>query len=511
MMTKPLAILKDSLREAWDSKTLLVMLILAGVFLVAIASIGYTEANAESVFDSFLKEMSAPVLRLERGKETLRMERGLDGGPPRALATFTLTTFRTVKEAAHAPNAEYEFTIVVNTRPGEEGEGAGRKADNSKGGAAKPAKKDDPKKDEPKQGDPGLAEADGLELAVALWHEDGTGRYVKIDELNERDPSKMKVRLGAVTEDMVRDFLNTELERRTQVSITEFERLPAEKPHERVYRIRTGPSAEPRLWPVKLSLLFGLFQSDLPLPLGVILWLIQDIVISSVGGMIIILIAVIVTAFFIPNMLRPGSVVMLLSKPISRTMLLLFKYLGGLFFVLILTTFTVGGVWLITGLRAGVWAPGVFAVVPLLTLSFAILYAVSTVAAVLTRNSIVAILVTVAFGGLLWLVGKVEAFATVFRMEADAVAELKKEEPKYPAWTQVSGALNRALPRWHDIDSLTTQVVAESLMTPKQQEARGTAAAKRQLPTWGGAIGVTAVWIVALVGFACWWFARKDY
>src|SRR5207253_670241 len=119
MMTKPLAILKDSLREAWDSKTLLVMLVLAGLFLVIIASIGYTEANAESVFENFFRDqMNAPVLRLERGKNIVRMARGIDGGPPRALATYTVTTFRTVKEANHAPNGEYEFTIVINTRPG---------------------------------------------------------------------------------------------------------------------------------------------------------------------------------------------------------------------------------------------------------------------------------------------------------------------------------------------------------------------------------------------------------
>ena len=31
---------------------------------------------------------------------------------------------------------------------------------------------------------------------------------------------------------------------------------------------------------------------------------------------------------------------------------------GGLLFVLLLTTFTVGGVWLVIGLRTGVWAPG---------------------------------------------------------------------------------------------------------------------------------------------------------
>jgi ABC-type transport system involved in multi-copper enzyme maturation permease subunit len=503
MFTKPLAILKDSLREAWDSKTLLVMLVLAALFLIGIASIGYTQATPQSVFENYLKEMSEPILRLDRGKRMLAMTRGPDGGPPRALASYTLTTFRNVKEAGHYPNGEYEFTLVV--KPFDPANPDGKKDEAKKDEAKKDeAKKDDAKKDaEP--------EADGFETAVALWHEDGTGRFLKIEGRNEVDPSKIKVRVGAVTEEMVRDFFATELERHTQVPITEFERLPSENPKERVYRIRTGPSSEPRVWPVKLSLLFGLFQSEIPLPLGVILYLIQDIVISSVGGMIIILIAVIVTAFFIPNMLRPGSVVMLLSKPISRTTLLLFKYFGGLFFVLILSAFVVGGVWLITGIRAGVWAPGVFAVVPLMTLSFAILYAVSTLAAVLTRNSIVAILVTVAFGGLLWLVGKVESVAIVFRYQADAVAELKKEEPEYPTWTKVAGGLNRALPRWHDIDVLTGNAVMNSLMTLKQQEARGEAAVQKHLPSWGGTIGVTGLWILAFLFISCWWFSIKDY
>ena len=64
---KPLAILKDSLREAWDSKTLLVMLILAFVFLIGVASIGYTQAAPRSVFENYLAELSAPVLRIDRG------------------------------------------------------------------------------------------------------------------------------------------------------------------------------------------------------------------------------------------------------------------------------------------------------------------------------------------------------------------------------------------------------------------------------------------------------------
>lgn len=505
MMTKPIAILRDSLREAWDSKTLLVMLVLAFLFLIIIASIGYTQATPQSVFEDYLEDLSEPALRTDRGKRILPMTRGPDGGPPRALAKYTLTNFKVVKEASHFPNGEYEFTVVVEPldparKDNPEAE-EGKKGDPKKDGA----KKDEAKKDE------AGPQADGFQTAVALWHEDGTGKFVKVEGRNELDPSKVKVLIGSVTDDMVKDYFATELERRTQVPVTGLERVPGDKPGDWVFKIRTGPSTEPRVWPVKLSLLFGVYESDTPLPLGVILYLIQDIVISSVGGMIIILIAVIVTAFFIPNMLRPGSVVMLLSKPINRGTLLLFKYFGGLFFVLILSAFVVGGVWLITGIRAGVWAPGVWAVVPLMTLSFAILYAVSTLAAVLTRNSIVAILVTVAFGGLLWLVGKVESVAQIFRFQADAVAELKKEEPQYPMWTKISGGLNRALPRWHDIDVLSGNAVMNSLMTLKQQEAQGASALQKHLPSWGGTIGVTAIWIVALLGIACWRFSTKDY
>ena len=499
---KPLAILKDSLREAWDSKTLLVMLILAGLFLVAVASIGYTQAPAQTVFEDFMQELSSPVLRIDRGRKAVPMM-GSAEGPPRALATYTVTTFRTVKDATHAPNGEYEFTIVV--KPGSAKKDPNGPPDAKKDGA----KKDEPKKEEPKKD--GELQADEFETAVALWHEDGTGKFLKIEGRNELDPSKIKVRMGAVTEEMVRDYFATELERRTQVPITGFERLPAENPGERVYKITTGPSTEPRVWPVRFSVLFGAWESESPLPLGILLYTIQDLLISSVGGLIIILIAVIVTAFFIPNMLRPGSVVMLLSKPISRTTLLLFKYLGGLFFVLILSAFTVGGVWLITGIRAGVWAPGVFAVVPLMTLSFGILYAVSTVAAVWTRNSIVAILVTLAFAGFLWLVGKVEFFAMVHRIQRDAVAELKGEEPQYGTWAKVTGGLNRALPRWHDIDVLTGRTVAESLMTIKQREAQGSSTLDKHMPSWGGTIGVTLLWIVGLLTFACWRFSVKDY
>ena len=44
----------------------------------------------------------------------------------------------------------------------------------------------------------------------------------------------------------------------------------------------------------------------------------------------------------------------------------------------------VGGIWLVLGLRSGIWSPGFLATILILTFFFAILYAVSAFFAVLT-------------------------------------------------------------------------------------------------------------------------------
>jgi ABC-type transport system involved in multi-copper enzyme maturation permease subunit len=500
MMTKPIAILKDSLREAWDSKTLLVMLILSFLFLIGVASVGYKPAEPRAVIEEHFRGLSQPIIRVDRGKYVLPLQ-DRETGRPYPHPVFTVTTFRTLKEGSHPSGGEHEFTVVVRRS---DADTAGKEPGNDR-------EKDGGKKEQvPPGADPFAGQPDLFELMVAAWHEEPrSSEYIRIDDAKDLDPRKWRL-VKPVTDDMIREFFGVELEREIQTPITGFEQVPTEKPHERVYKITTGPTTEPRVWPVKWSLGFGAYEDDSPVALGVIVYRIQDYILNSVGGLIIIMIAVIVTSFFIPNMLRPGSVVMLLSKPISRTTLLLFKYFGGLFFVLILASFLVGGAWLITGIRSGIWAPGIFAVVPLMTLSFAILYAVSTLTAVLTRNSIVAILVTLAFGGLLWLVGKVEFAATIHRMLRDATAEIKNEKPEYATWANVSGAINNFLPRWHDIDVLTGHAVERSLMTLKQQEA-GQAMRQKHLPSWGGALGVTALWIAALLGLACWRFSTKDY
>src|SRR5262249_23723208 len=121
------------------------------------------------------------------------------------------------------------------------------------------------------------------------------------------------------------------------------------------FEVRTRPTdVTRRLWPHEPSLFFGALPLSFlgQVPLAFQLFLVEDQVIKGIGGWIAVLVSVVITAFFIPNMLRKGTVDLLLVKPIRRTTLLLYKYVGGLLFIFLNTTLAVGGVWLALSLRS---------------------------------------------------------------------------------------------------------------------------------------------------------------
>src|SRR5581483_4369391 len=77
----------------------------------------------------------------------------------------------------------------------------------------------------------------------------------------------------------------------------------------------------------------------------------------------------------------------------------------GLLFIFLNTALAVGGVWLALSWRSGLWAPGFLLAIPTITFFFAILYAVSTLFAVLTRSPVVSILMTCGAWFFLFVVG----------------------------------------------------------------------------------------------------------
>jgi ABC-2 type transport system permease protein len=101
-----------------------------------------------------------------------------------------------------------------------------------------------------------------------------------------------------------------------------------------------------------------------------------------------ILLAIFSTASFVPIMLEKGNIDLLLSKPISRTQLLIGKFFGGLFVVLINVAFLVIGVWAVVSLRFFYFDFTFLSIILSVTFTFAVLYSLIVLFGVITQGSV---------------------------------------------------------------------------------------------------------------------------
>ncbi len=129
------------------------------------------------------------------------------------------------------------------------------------------------------------------------------------------------------------------------------------------------------------------------------------IIIEWLMGFVLVFLGILVTASIIPDMLQPGSLHLLLSKPVSRTMLLLSKFVGGCAFVFLCVLQLVIGLYLIAGFRLDVWNIRLLWCIPVSVFLFSVFYSVSTLAGLIWRSPILAIGVTTIFGTVCLVVG----------------------------------------------------------------------------------------------------------
>ena len=126
------------------------------------------------------------------------------------------------------------------------------------------------------------------------------------------------------------------------------------------------------------------FYKSLFVNLGVDWWL----------GVLSTLLALVTTCGIIPDLVAPGSVDLLLAKPITRTRLFLTKYCTGLLFaalqVLVFSTAT----FFVIGVRGGAWEWTLFAAVPIVTFFYSLLFSICALVGVLTRSSVASLILT---------------------------------------------------------------------------------------------------------------------
>jgi hypothetical protein len=289
--------------------------------------------------------------------------------------------------------------------------------------------------------------------------------------------------------------------------------LAAEDPKEVRFRIETWGTKinDRRRWIHEPALFFGALPlSVFQLPLNDQLMFITYYLIGNWGAGITMLLGCIITAFFIPNMLRKGTVDLLLSKPIHRVTLLSYKFLGGLTFMFVNTLIIMVGIWLVLGLRTGVWINGWLPCVFVYTFQFAIYYSISTLMGVLTRSPIVAILMSVAAWPVLFGIGIAYPYADSRR--PDKLGRSPDEQSKRLAnWVYPTvDFLHFVTPHYADLDYLTKRLINRSLVDPDSANAKAVEKDYEAI-RWDETILVTIFWIAGLLAFSCWWFSRRDY
>jgi ABC-type transport system involved in multi-copper enzyme maturation permease subunit len=183
--------------------------------------------------------------------------------------------------------------------------------------------------------------------------------------------------------------------------------------------------------------------------------------------------AVFASAGLIPSVLEPGRIELLLSKPVSRTHILLGRYAGNVLVVSANISYLVLGVWLIFGLKTGIWSKSFLLSIVTTVFVFAVLLSVVVLIGVLFESAALATMITV---GLMIL--------SPILAQTGTVTKLLSSEWSRQLWN----GLYYALPKVYDIGKMTLDVISrdkfDSLM-----------------PIWSSAIFGVVVFGAALLVF----------
>ncbi len=457
------AILKDSFREAVDGFVIYVMLGLTAVLLLIALSLSFTPVPAEGVVPDLVKRF--PVYIPDRGQ-----------AQPVAMALGVSYSASDIK----TDGSTVSFRLTAK------GDGFRREV----AGWLKPAGESVKAKDvfgpQPKRGK-GQEKRDDTPVEIGL-------EYIPDQGVTAADAA-------AVTDEQMASFIANQFVTHAGITGVSVKLAAGSTEPQFDFEVTATGATAARGWPQEVALFFGGWKMGKS-PLGVALNVIEDRIVNGLGAGIALIIGIVITAFFIPNMLRKGALDLLIAKPIGRGQLLVYKYIGGLTFVFLLSVAAVGGVWLIIGLRSGHWDPHFLLVIPLLTFTFAVLYAVSALAAVLTRSAIAAILITLTFAFILYSVGTMKTIADVERNVGSTGLG------QWPQWLyNTVDTLNDVLPRYKDLDKLTSHVIDLGSLSPLEQRVK---AGILDYPSGASAVGVSLAYIVVFLALAVWRFKKRD-
>ena len=179
------------------------------------------------------------------------------------------------------------------------------------------------------------------------------------------------------------------------------------------------------------SYFLSYFGWEMPMPIATNrnqLQMLTNLTISTLISLVVgtagVFVAILVTASMVPHTFASGSIDLLLSKPIARSLLYLTKFVGGCIFILVNAAYFLIGFWLITGLRLEVWTSRILWCLPVFLFLFGIYYSVSTLAGVIWRNTIICVAVSFLFWLLCFIVGNARESIEVFFLQPTRLQQL---------------------------------------------------------------------------------------
>lgn len=247
----------------------------------------------------------------------------------------------------------------------------------------------------------------------------------------------------------------------------------------------------------RITALFGTKEVDTPLSLAHFLVRLQMAIGVFVAGGFGVLISVIVTAGSLPAALTRGAVDLVLPRPIGRGCFLLYRYLGGLLFVLLHATVLIGGTWAALAWRSGWWNPGYLGCILVVFAFFAVLHAVSVLVGVAARSAVAPILATLGTWCVCFFLG-------VWHELSDG--ELLGALPE--GVTRGFKALYLVLPKAFDVVRVSTWFLMRG------RNPAGVLAQDLEMDRhldFALVLGSSGAFIAVVLALACWVFSRRDY
>ncbi len=242
-----------------------------------------------------------------------------------------------------------------------------------------------------------------------------------------------------------------------------------------------------------VRLTYGIWEMPFDLPLSpqsfqrIINAAILPLIINTMLGLAGVLVAILVTSPIVPQLFHSGSLPLLLSKPIRRAPLLLSVVVGATAFIVVCVTPLITGLMLIGWWRFDIWNPRLLLCIPLFLLLFLVYYSVSALAALIWRNAIVSVAVTVVFWVACFLMQAANGITEGFIEGPHIITRLSVQEDRILAATRFG-----KLERWDDEARKWQVVLDTSPMEPRwllgpAQLKDGNAVVAQGRPPRGGA------------------------